>query len=485
MKYKLKKFVAYFSKHYHHVAMILVYISYILYINFSSPFFWDEAWSYMRTLDWMIHNKISINPASIDPEISRAHPLGFYFLICSFSRIFGVSKEFFHIFMSVVNCLLIFLLVHEIINIRGKILGVLILVLVSIQEVIIVQLPFVLPEITIASLSILSIIYYSQKRYLASMIACIVVIYIKESSIALLCALWVYQILEYLIGNKNLKSFILLLPTALLIVHFMILKYSFGWFVYPVHAGFIQHPSLSIIANNLYIIYHFVFIEQGRILFTYLLLLLIIGKTVQIIGQRGSISSWASCLSQKKLYLSLLIFFVSYLGFSATNFLMTRYLIPLVLLLMLLSVFLIDDLIKNLNFKLSIIAFLILVTAWKNFTIVDEWIDDSKFNSRAMINVHLETVKFMEKSVSRESIINTHFLMQTCLTKKYAGYLEGDTFKNVHIFDNSFPANFIILSSMEYNDSIMDQLKSNQQGNYFLLKRFSSPPAWCEIFKKK
>ena len=181
-------------------------------INFNCPFFWDEAWSYMRTIDWMGHHNITLNPVAIDPDISRAHPLGFYAFVSLFAKVFGSSNCFFHLFMFIANSVLIFLFTWEFSTEKNTKQSILILALFIFQGVTITQLPFVLPEIFIALLSTLAVLYFFHSRLLPFLLTSIAVVLIKESSIVLLVTLWAYGLLRLF---KKKGSMLLLIGLAI------------------------------------------------------------------------------------------------------------------------------------------------------------------------------------------------------------------------------------------------------------------------------
>ena len=62
----------------------------------SIAFHWDEMWSYVPAVRAMHESGVSMLPSSMNPDISRGHPLFFYALNAAFLKIVGTSNSALH-----------------------------------------------------------------------------------------------------------------------------------------------------------------------------------------------------------------------------------------------------------------------------------------------------------------------------------------------------------------------------------------------------
>lgn len=456
----------------------LIIVTALLFIGYNiqgEPFFWDEAWSYLRTIDYMAKHQLTLNPVALDPEISRAHPLLFYSIMAGCYRWISSSPMVMHGIMALLNTCLLIVCTQELRKICSLKTSTLFLLFFFLQEVILVQFPMVLPEVMIGLLSALSVLYYVRHQNIALSISLMILVLIKESSIAILASIGLLLFIDCLRKQKPLQdAWVLIAPSILFLLHFVLLKQRFGWFVFPAHADVLKTGSLARTMDNLPLIFSFTCIEQGRWIMLLLLGVCIAGVLLwKEVFQIASLS--------KRLLVATAVFIALYTLFTAANFQMLRYQIPLIVMVCMSLAVLLPSL--KIKHQLLSIAMLTGILVYHHCTERNDWIDDIRFTARNMMQVHQQCVSYLESNIPISHSIETHFLMQCNLQHEYAGYLHQKPFQDVRLFQTQPSSDYIIVSSIEMNDTYYQQLQTSK--NYTLVKRFELLPAWCEIYQRK
>lgn len=444
-------------------------LAFLLYRIQGEAFFWDEAWSYLRTIDYLANRPVTINPTTLDPEISRAHPLLFYLVQSFFYKTVSSTPFAMHLFTISIHLSLMLLLVYQLKQFFSNQIALLFTICFLLQEVILVQFPMVLPEVSIALLSMLAIVYYLRRKMAFLCLCLLALVFIKESSVVVLITLGIFLLNDLRKGYiKWYQLYVVIIPSFFFILHFLLLKFKFGWFIYPVHASLFQPNALSSLLQNIPSILKFTCWSQGRWALT--------GVTLFILLKYPSI------FSKHKSFLSIaFVFFVTYVLFTAGNFMMLRYQIPLILICTLCFAVMAGKLSGLSTFLVSFGVLFVLL--FHNFFIKSDWIDDIHFNSKQMMLVHQKTVNYLVEHIDSNVPIETHFLMQTNLQHSYAGYIKQKSFTQVSPYSLQTSAEVVVISPLEYNADYHQQIKKSSA--YQLVKRFELNPAWCEIYMKR
>jgi len=146
----------------------LVYLLFWILIRaqyLDMAFYWDEAWVYVPGIRHMADAGPSLLPDAIPEYYSRGHPLLFYFLGSIWIKIFGTSYIAFHsfpLFISTILLLVTFFTVKEWTN---GLIGLVVIVLLSVERNFFNEAGNVLPEIMIALFFVLSVRYFLKERY--------------------------------------------------------------------------------------------------------------------------------------------------------------------------------------------------------------------------------------------------------------------------------------------------------------------------------
>lgn len=214
----------------------------IPYLHYA--FYWDESWPYSAALKEMYKHGPSLLPGAIDPDYSKGHPLFFHSIAAVWMNIFGTSNTALHSFaLSISSILLcaIYEIVLKLFNLRAAILATL---LTALQVIFFVQSSFILPEILIALLALLSIFFYSRGQYLFTSIFLTALFFSKETGLVVGIVLGIDALIRLFNTRETLRLRLLrgtsiLIPTLLIISFFLLQKQLRGWYFFPEHTGMI------------------------------------------------------------------------------------------------------------------------------------------------------------------------------------------------------------------------------------------------------
>ncbi len=311
------------------VFLVLFFVYKLLHV--SSPFFHDELEVYGRALYYMIDKGPTMIPGQVDTDLSRGHPLFYLFFMSFFTKLFGgslVAARIISLLLAVALLVSTYWLGKQIFDAKTGFLATLLLL---IQPLFLSQSTMILPELMLALLAILSLLFYLQNRYIAYFIFASLLILTKETGLVVFAGIvlheWYKQrfritipfILKALKWSAPLSTFILFL---------IVQKVQLGWYLYPYHTGFISFAPVDILQRFLLGAKHF-FYDQGRFMLLTLML-------IDVLKMRRA--QIAEVLGNNFLILAVWLMFFA---FSSLNFFMARYqLIILPLLMIFMVVFL-------------------------------------------------------------------------------------------------------------------------------------------------
>lgn len=497
--------------------IILVFII-LKWSSLFQPYFWDEAWSYIPAITQMANNTPCLVPGCINVDLYRGHPLLFYFISSIWMKYISNSLFSMHLFallISIFTLITFHNLTKIFLNTRWQLFS---LMLFTIQEVFFVQSMFVLPEIFIVFLTLEMIRSYLLKKDFISFICAALLGLTKEIGIIIISS---FIILNFFYNrDSKLKSLWLLAALVPASLFFLIQKIKYGWYFYPTHIDLLS-TSLIAIKSKLAIVFKFLFIEQGRKLIIALLFCLalvnMLFKNIHLKWVHISLILFgAFCLffvNHLIIYLILILFIFIYvikvidlsfldkkifilfaivsvllITFSSINFLMLRYLLLMIpLIILMFSILMQKHFVIARNGWDAIFIFLVgmfLYCSIYNYKFKN-WHDDVSSNYINVINVHKEAIKYCESEMLFDKKILTHFLMYVDLTNINCGYLSSDRiFSNTRYNDSlKNDDQVVIISNVEYDEGLQGVVKNNSK--FILNKRFECHMAWCEIYTLK
>jgi len=496
------------------------------------PFYWDESWSYAPGVKLMYLHGPSLMPNAIDLFYSRGHPLLFYASAAAWMKVFGDSHIAQHSFCLLLSVLLIFLVYEVGLKFFNKKVALISLLLLPLQIMFFVQTTFLLPEVMIGLLTLMTIYFYVEEKYLFTFLSCTALMLTKESGFVLGLILGLHAIL-FLFNMKEpmpkrLRNFSSVFFSGVATgLYFLLQKKLNGWYFYPEHTGYIQwdwHIFWDKFRFALYLLFNFdhrtwffrILMGLGvlcclpfksirpaslllsgaciylavedrfsrlprQVLFVLFLLSLALAA-----WQLVKISDNKSTKQTKFIYIS--VFFMSaYLVFTAINFFTARYLICLFPILIILSSAFLEVFISKFYgfvFYLSLIA--IVVIGFFSFR-DNKGIGDINLGAIDAMCVQEKVITWLEQNNAFEkNIAAASFQTREHLQKPFTGFLHsGKTFKNLTygVMPNT---NYIIFDNIE-PDITYDTLLKNMKNSpdYELVFEVKKGEAESKVYEKK
>ncbi len=392
-------------------------------VNLYTPLFHDELGVYGRALFYMLDNGSSMIPGDVDPELSRGHPLFFVFFVSLLTSWLGgtyVAARFVILLLSLALLLTTYFLGKEMFN---KKVGLLAAIMLSFQPMFFAQSTLILPEVMLALLGMLSLLFYLQNRYVLYFIVASLLILTKETAIVVFAGIvlneWYndrFKITLALIGSAIKWS----APIACFVLFLVIQKQQHGWYLYPYHTGFISFGIADILERFSLGAIH-LFTDQGRFM-----LLILVGIALKKMTKEERVAIF----SQNFLPIAVCIMMF---GFSSLNYFMARYQVLLFPLLMISILSILYN--QGYNYKHFILYFVLTIPFQCNF-----------FKFRTDDNMsYLITVENMKKSVAELDRIT-----QGKAVKVFAIFPEVDALRDPR---NGFTSNPNYILYTEFNDS--------------------------------
>ena len=458
------------------IAGLLIFVMLRLqYQHFA--FHWDEMWSYVPAVRTMHENGISMLPSSMNPDISRGHPLFFYALNASFLKIFGTSNSALHTLPLIISCICVYatyLIGSEFFSYK---VGLVSSFLLMVQSMFFVQAAMVLPEVMVSTLVLLSFYaFFKEKMYLYVFFGSLLVL-TKESGIVLPASIAAcYFFKEFDLKNIDFWKKIawIIAPLFTFALFLLIQKMTFGWFFFPEHVG-MMHLDLEGIKHVIEEVFNHAFVLQSRRhIFAYgaliVLLLFIVNKKLRFAAPKN---------------LGLMPYFITfillYAIFCSLNFFTVRYVLSLIPVGLLLIVGLFFELTPTKQHFLPTLFFVFCFGASLNYTIKGRNTGDGELGAFDLIEVQAQAISAIEKYVPKDKAPLTRygFLKNFALKTPYCGFLTVPYTK----FDAGFPVNSVgyyleVESDKEYNEM-------KQKGKIEVLHRFEKNSALSEIYRVK
>ncbi|MCB0756190.1 MAG: glycosyltransferase family 39 protein [Flavobacteriales bacterium] len=232
------------------------------------PYFWDEAWVYAPAVFDMFENGPSLSPNSIDPLLSRGHPILFHFLAVCWMTIFGTSFTAVHSFSVFVAVLLIVAVYKLGEALASKSVGFWSAALLAMQPIFIQQAGFLLPEIMLALFVTLTVLFYLKRKMWLYLAAGSAMLLTKETGILVIGMLGLVELFEFVRNREfTIRRLVETLwvgsPVAIAFLYFLAQYMQFGWFMFPEHVSMFEtDPEIWLKKRE--IVFRLFFLEQHR-----------------------------------------------------------------------------------------------------------------------------------------------------------------------------------------------------------------------------
>ena len=499
------------------VVLVIIMLTFLLakWSSLSLPYFWDEAWSYILAIHTMANQSPCFLPGCIDTELYRGHPLFLYFLSATWLKFISPSLFSMHLFAMLISIWAIvsfYRLCAYFLPAGWALFAAGFLVM---QQAFFVQSSFVLPEILLMLLTTEAAIGFLKNQTWKLILSLILLTLTKETGIIIGLGFFMASLF---IKKQAYRQIIWTYLIAFIpcLLFYLDQKIKLGWFFYPFHQDLVDF-SYAAIKLKAGIIFHFLFIDQGRKILIpalslltifymwrkakyHYVVLIVLGLLacasyflesailclVQLVI--AGILFWEKRAHEHKLkQLAALGVSISILvvAFSSINFLMLRYLLVLLPFLLLAIFILLHKVLKSKSILIPATCFLYVIHGFMSFHFTfykRGWHDDVSINYLNMVRVHQQVVSLAEENNWQENNVYTHFLMKYYLTRKETGYLGSNTpFAHVRHEGTLEPDDeIIIISTIEQNDYLENAIHDGSR--HVLLKRFQIHHAWSEVY---
>lgn len=513
----------------YHLGAALALVTFVAYKwrFLGLPLYWDEAWVYGPAVKAMSTNGLSILPNTVGTELSRGHPLLFHFMAALWASFFGASNTSLHAFSLVLATTLLCLVYWIGSKLGSPQIGLAALLLVGLNEVFLAQSSILLPEVALGLFLLLAVWSFISKNVVGYVVAATCALFVKESAIVLVLALFFWQTLSILInrpaGTPNSEwrwVAILSTPLAPAFLFLLYQRLRYGWFFYPLHMDLISWDIRDI--HYLFKFgYRILFEQQGmewatmafgllapllwkgwRNRYMGIIVAVLYVAAIKVLDGKWTLAPLPTLIVTMACFGAILILqfiplcqkegargafpaialilVLGFLMFSALNFFSDRYLtglIPIVAIGM--SAVLYSSLA---SWHRALFPIVMIVIAGNLFWHIgrDGRVGDTRISYADDIRVHQQAIVACEEMNLQGTWIYGSFMDITYMTDTNAGYLtEGVPFE--HVISSISPAVQYALMNQGTPREQQDDLISL---GFVKVEEFRSGPAWCALYKR-
>lgn len=438
--------------------------------NLGLPYFFDEAWSYIPSIYKMAEVGPSLFPGVLPIDYCKGHPQFFFFISSAWMKIFPDSITMLRILpllFSIALLVIVYFGLWKLINWETACIATL---LISVQSMFLAQSIFLLPEMLMALLFVLSFFFFLNNQFTAYAITSTLMVLTKETAIIFPVTFGLFYLFSLLSSSKREKHrHIYLLALAMpgiIYAIFLGLHYlHFGVVFYGDHLGYIS-MDWHTIYDKINRAYSFIFIGYGR-------------RFISIVA----IVSLIVWLFQKpkngRLIILGILSFIAFMIFSVFNFYTQRYgLVAMVIFILVFSSIL-GQLRTNTFVKTGIAISLSAICLY--FSLTERQNADIDLGYVETIKVHQELVHFCEENNLYDEPISVTFNMIFCLRDKDLGYVTGKKeFSKIMDWKQYKEARYFI-----YESTIGDPPPGVEYAkeNFKLVKTIINKHAWGYIYE--
>lgn len=455
-------------KHIYFIIPVIILII-IQLPNLGLPYFWDEAWSYFPAIKKMAEIGPSLLPGVLPLDYCKGHPQFFFFITSLWMKVFPDSILLMRILPFMISMALLAVIYFGLIKLANQQTAFIATLLVSVQSLFLAQAIFLLPEMLMTLLFILSFFFFLQKRFFAYAITSSLMVLTKETAIIFSLLFGLYYLLSLIVASNREKykhsDLIALIFPGIVYGIFLILHYfKFGVFFYTTHLEYVKF-DWNTLFSKFKEATNSVLNDYGRL---YISIATVISAIVYFY-QRPA----------KSRFLALgILSFVVFMVFSIFNFYTKRYgLVSMITFIVLFSYIFGQLNLKN-YYKLGITFTLSLICLY--FSLTKKHNADSDLGYIETIKVHQQLVEFCEQKNLYAEPFAVTFNMIFCLRDKNLGYITGNNeFKNIMDWKHYTEAKYYIHESTMGNPEGFEFVKEN----FKLIDSYANKHAWGEIYE--
>lgn len=441
---------------------LLAAVCFVKFKFLNMPLFWDELGVYGQGAIYMAENKLSLMPNSMDPNISRGHPLLMFFLFGGVFKLFGLKLAAGHGLALIISVALLACTNTISKTFMSPLQSFLAALLVAVQPIFLAQSTLILPEVPLALLALLSIYFFSKKKILFYILCSCAAMMIKETAIIIPVIAIVTYTAARILTNKSVSykwyQLLLLFTSWLLYYAFLLVQEAqLGWKFFPYHVSFVD-TSWPTIWFKIKFFGQFIFVDQGRWLWS----LLFIAGTILLAVNRDLKNLFNGYKGLFRLAISITCF--GMFLFCILNPDVHRYIMLMIPLLAIATVQCTFYAIKKWRLSMILIIPLMVLPflSLKN----GEFKYDVDYDYLDLMEMNIKTAQELEKLNLHDADLFASFPTNLSIYNPAYGYVEQgfDQIFNkdpeIMIFSNPGGNYLLLPASLEFTDTLIYNAKN-------------------------
>lgn len=380
----------------------------------SHPYFWDEAWSYGHAIHQFAQQRLSISPAALDPELSRGHPLLFYFSAASWLQITDNQLFYGHLFALIVSVLTAGSVWHIARRLSGAWAAGAVLAALLVSQMFFALSTRLYPEMMVALFSMLALWSFFQKQMGLTVLWCGLLLFTKESGVATVAALFAFSLWRHRgLGRAFWKDAAVLALPVLLVLGWFYWQYMVrGWWLFPEHTGMMVRDASKVFSNFFQQFWTLVF-NDGRSVLLVSALLAVVWQRWQRIPIRPELLQFMGLMW---------LFIGAYLAFTAANFQTERYLVvPLVAFVLTAVLWVWEVFAAQPSWRAGLLAaYMVSQLFLMKFPLRE---NETSTGYLPMLRTWQAGVQWCEQQQMQQDTLWSYFLMRYYMTDPNLGYL--------------------------------------------------------------
>ena len=400
------------------LGLTLLVFTLLKWPDLSLPLFWDELGVYGPGILHMFDQGPGLLPSALPPELSRGHPLLFYFLFAATLSVTGYSLTKLHLIALACTWLLVGAVYRVVARLQGPAAGLLAGLLLLVQPCMYALSGLALPEILLSFFLLQALYTFAERRYGWYLLWADLALLTKESALVMITATFLWGLVME--GKSRYQAVGLALAPLIVYAAFLLVqKVQNGWFFFPYHLGLISFDLHELIPK-LRLSTDFLWSFQARWTWIISLLGLLVG--LAWVGRKqGKWPAW------RFLLLSLL-FYGGMWMFSLINPYMDRYLTVMVTLqavwLGTLGGFLFRAVSRPVQAGLTAAATLLLVLPFFFFSNTHFRYDVNP-NYRALLKLQQRATTYLAERVEADEPFHASFPLYHGFQDPRSGFIAG------------------------------------------------------------
>ena len=396
-------------------SWLLLVLSSVVFVVFRwedlyLPLFWDELGVYGPGVFSMLDHGIGLLPSSLDPELSRGHPLLFYAFYAWYASIFGTDLLVLRIpgiLITISLAWTLWIVGRSFLSTATAALaGGLFLAIPAVFA----QSGLILPEMMLSLFILLSLFFAAKERFWPYLIVASLAILTKETGILIPIAGSVWYLFRRT-KEKWRKALIALSPLLVFAIFLLIQRIQNGWFFFPYHEELISFSWLQISFKGGEML-DFLFWAQGR----WILL------PMAVIGILVFSGIWKTNIpdQQKSWILLTGIFVGGMMAFTVVNAYMDRYLLAILPVLVFWAVWTVESI---LGASLSWVAAGLIGALFISSETGNEFRYDVDPGYTKVVRVQQQATDYLLETVPYSARVYTNFPLFLSFSDPRSGYI--------------------------------------------------------------